>query len=153
MEVFVVKFKSRLKEPAVKKVNCSNKIVTIYDLEYDKNHLVKVVKKGEENIYDKIQTYAGDCDFSRILKTIELSGDTSLYQNKAVSDMDLTNMPTSLAEAKKVVEKAAILGDRVSSSEYFKQKGIKFADFVKNFNEADYFQYLKNKYSKKEEDK
>lgn len=153
MEVFVVKFKSRLKEPEVKKAKCSNKIVTIYDLEYDKNHIVKVVKKGEENIYNKIQTYKNDCDFSRILKTIEMTGDITLYQNKAVSDMDLTNMPNSMAEAKKAVEKAAILGESVAKSDYFKSKGIKFADFVKNFNEADYFEYLKNKYSKKEESK
>lgn len=153
MAGFVLKFRSREKEPEIKPVDCSKKIITTYKLQYDKDHIVKVVKSGEVNIYEKIQTYANDCDFSRIIKNIQLSGNNFLYADSRTSDIDLTKMPQNIVEAKKVSDEAQKLEKVVKNSEYFKQKGLSFEEFIKSYNSLEHASWLKSKYERKEDNK
>lgn len=151
--MFVIKYKSRLQEPEAKKVDCSKKIITIYKLGYDENHLVKVVEKEKVNIYDKIQSYANDVDFTRILKTIELTENPALYATTQSSDIDLTSMPQDFVTAHKIMSDAKAKEESVKSSDYFKSKGISFDEFIKNYNALDHAAFLKSKLEKKEENK
>lgn len=151
--MFIIKYKSRLQEPAAKPVDCSNKIVTIYKLAYDENHLVKIVEKEKVNIFEKIQSYKNDVDFARILKTIELTENPMLYAEAQRNDIDLTQMPQDFVAAQKVVAEAKAKEAVVKNSEYFKSKGISFDEFIKNYSALDHAQFLKSKYEKKEENK
>ena len=151
--MFIMKYRNRLIEPPVKKVDCSNKIITIYKLGYDENHLIKVFEKEKVNIYDKIQSYSNDVYFTRILKTIQLTENPTLYVMNQSSNIDLTSMPTSFTEAHKIINEAKSKEEAVKSSEYFKSKGLSFDEFVKCYSSLDHLNFLKEKYEKKEADK
>lgn len=64
-----------------------------YDEETGKKYLVKV---GEINIYEKIQTYKDECDVHSILERM-VNGDTSMLRTNAVY-ANISNMPKSYGE-------------------------------------------------------
>lgn len=147
---FIVKFKNRNIEPIVKPVNCSNKIITLYDLQYNVDHIVKVVKSGEVNIYEKIQTYSHDNDFSRLLKNIELTHNMNLYTANQSGYTDATSLPQNISEMLKTVQHAEEVANKLKNDEFVLSKGVPFKEFIKNYSEKEHYDYLKNKYEKKE---
>lgn len=147
---FVVKFKNRNIEPVVKAFDASRKLITTYDLEYNDKHQVIVVKTGEVNVYDKIQTYAHDNDFSRILRNIELTQDINLYAPKQKGFVDATQFAQDKTEALKQAIEVEYMTSKLKNDEYVKSKGIPFDEFIKTYNSIDHLNWLKAKYEKKE---
>ena len=151
--MFVIKYKNRNNEPEAKLFDCSKEIITLYKLAYDKDMRVQVVEKQKINIYDEIQSHANEVDFERILKTIELSDDKSIFTSKQDKNIDMTVIPDNFVEAYKTIESSKVAENNIKNSEYFKSKGIPFSEFVKNYNSLDHAAFLKSKYEKKEESK
>lgn len=147
---FVIKFKNRNYEPEVNKVDCSQKVINIYELQYDKDHIVKVVESGTINIYDKIQSFANDNDMAKILKTIEITGQPELFKTTQVADIDLTSLPQDLVEAKKIVDEAKSIEKKVKESEIFHDSGLTFDEFVKQYTLKTHVDYLLKKAKEKE---
>lgn len=142
---FVAIYKSKKEEPKVKPVNCSNKVIKTYELQYDKDHLVKVVCTGEVNFYEKIQAHAGDVDFNKILKIIEMTGDPFQFSCNAPSNIDMTNVPKNATEVMQANKKAKEMEVKLSKSDYFKKQGVSFEEFVKKFNAKDFIDYMNQK--------
>lgn len=56
------------------------------------------IKSGSVNVYEKIQSYAADCDIYSVLAKYSITKDESLLNKKVGSFADLTNLPTNIHE-------------------------------------------------------
>lgn len=74
--------------------NPGSGIKNVYRVRLDKNGNRVVEKKGEENRYSYIQSFADSCDINLILKKFTATGDESLLVKHAGAYLDLTEMPT-----------------------------------------------------------
>ena len=57
-----------------------------------------LVKIGEFNLYDKIQSYKDSVDLNKIIERFRLTGDTSLLNQRSGFYGDVSEMPQSYAE-------------------------------------------------------
>lgn len=139
-------------EPA-KKFNASKKIYDTYDLQFDKDHIVRVVKTGNVDIYAKIQTYANDNDFTKIMRSIEATQNPEMFVAQNNQFGDITSAPTSMLEAQKLLNEAEF---KFNTNDYGQKKGMSLKDFAKIITDDDFIalvnerQNLQNKEKKEE---
>lgn len=75
----------------------------------NKSSFPKLVKTGEVDVQEKIQSYLDDVDIYKILEKVALSGDmieSSPLTNvsKGLSDVDITNIPNNIHDFDKMVQ-------------------------------------------------
>lgn len=63
-----------------------------------------VLKTGQINVYEKIQSYADDVDIYKILEKFALSGDTSLINRTVGSFGDFVNIPDNINDFSKLID-------------------------------------------------
>ena len=63
---------------------------------YNKSSQPKIIEVGKVNVWDKIQSYAKDCDIYNILKQFAITNDPTLLNNRVGAFMDLVNMPNNI---------------------------------------------------------
>lgn len=127
------------------KAKCGQKIWPTYDLQYDKDHIVRIVKTGEKNVYAEIQQYKDDNDLSHLLKTIQATGNELYYACDESQLRDTTNFPQSLLEAKQFVENANKMYDSLPKE---LTKGESMESFVKNNGLSRYVEHFVQQYLK-----
>lgn len=74
-----------------------------YDYDVDSKGRKKLVKIGEKNLYEEIQSYAESCKIENILKRVA-SGDMTDFRPDGIY-ADSTNIPTNLNDAQKEMMK------------------------------------------------
>lgn len=62
---------------------------------------------GEQNVYDKIQSYKDDVDIYNILKRFSETGDSSLLNKRVGSFMDIADLPDNIHDFNKMLDSAA----------------------------------------------
>lgn len=77
--------------------NVGDPIHIVYGSIVDKQGNVKLERKGSENLYDFIQSFADSTDINILLSKFR-NGDTTALNQRVGQYMDITNMPTSFAE-------------------------------------------------------
>lgn len=86
-----------------------DKIRDKYVLDISDTGEEKLVKVGEENIQDVIQSHVGACDLKAILKRHEMMGTTDLLKHGPGNDLNLCDLPKNLHEMKAAIDKADAL--------------------------------------------
>ena len=88
-------------------LDATNPVVDVYDFGYDDDHVLHVVKTGQRDIQQEIQSYADSCGMEFVLKSLS-AGDTSvLNAGGSGSYGDFSGAPQSLAQVQVVQEKAS----------------------------------------------
>ena len=136
-------------EPA-KKFNCSKKIYKTYELQFNKDHIVKVVETGEIDIDSKIQQYAHDNDLDRILKTIHATQNPDLYVAHAGQFGDITDAPTSLIDAQALIKEA---NAKYNTYDYGQKKGMTLKEYAKTITDEDFVAFINARQAAKKEEK
>lgn len=80
------------KHDKIVKTCSGSPIRDIYEGQYNDNGLLEVVKIGEENIYDEIQSYAASCDLNNIISRFT-AGDESVINAVESFYADLSKIP------------------------------------------------------------
>lgn len=113
--------------PQVRKItNPGNPIKKTYGGSYDVNGRLVLTEKGQENIYDFIQSHKDSVDIHVLLKRYQ-NGDVSALSKVQGMYMDITGFPTNYAEA---------LNHMRSMEEAFMQLPVdKRAEFNHSFSE------------------
>ena len=62
---------------------------------------------GEQNVYDKIQSYKDDVDIYNILKRFSETGDSSLLNKRVGTFMDIADLPDNIHDFNKMLADAA----------------------------------------------
>lgn len=98
-------------------INATNRIVDIKTLVepyavdvksgkvINKSNKYKLVKTGQFDIYEKIQSYKDDCDIYKILEKFAVANDPSLINQRIGSFGDFTNIPDNVNEFNSYVGK------------------------------------------------
>lgn len=95
-------FYSRTNKRHTKPVESGRPLKTEYQITVDLNGHKTVSPKSETNLYKKIQEALPNVLIDNIIKRHTL-GDTTALNKYAVQFMDITGMPTSLAEAQQTI--------------------------------------------------
>lgn len=61
---------------------------------------------GEQNVYDKIQSYKDDVDIYNILKRFSETGDSSLLNKRVGTFMDIADLPDNIHDFNKMLDDA-----------------------------------------------
>lgn len=64
-------------------------------------------KIGEENVYEKIQSYKDDVDIYNILKRFSETGDSSLLNKRVGAFMDIADLPDNIHDFNNMIKEAA----------------------------------------------
>lgn len=75
--------------------------------------VLELVKTGETNLYDYIQSHKDSVDIHKILERCALLDDYSILNRMPSAFMDVTEMPTSLAEAYSAIKDAENFFERM----------------------------------------
>ena len=86
-------------------------IHVLYQAELDDRGHIELVKAGEENIYDMIQSHRDSVDIHVLLKKF-MAGDTEVLTRRQASFGDFTEMPSSYAE---------LLNSVIAGQQFFEQ--------------------------------
>lgn len=73
----------------------------------------EIVETGKSNLYEYIQSHADSVDITKILERCALIDDYSILNRMPTAFMDVTGMPTNLAEAYAQVQDAKNFFDRM----------------------------------------
>lgn len=73
----------------------------------------EIVETGKSNLYEYIQSHADSVDITKILERCALIEDYSILNRMPTTFMDVTGMPTNLAEAYAQVQDAKNFFDRM----------------------------------------
>ena len=79
------------------KTESGSPIKNVYAAKYDKNHNIVIEKKGTENLYSYINSFADSVDIN-VLVSRFVAGDKEALMQRAGSYIDLSNVPTNLNE-------------------------------------------------------
>lgn len=111
----------------------------------------EIVETGKSNLYEYIQSHADSVDITKILERCALIQDYSLLNRMPTGFMDVTGMPTNLAEAYAQVQDAKNFFDRmpVDIKEKYSNNFVEFiadlgTDRFKN-NVSDFLEKIKRK--------
>lgn len=85
--------------------NCGSPIKIEYQLRIVDNH-EEIVETGKTNLYEYIQSFADSVDITKILEKCALINDYSLLNRMPTTFMDVSDMPSNLAEAYAAVKDA-----------------------------------------------
>lgn len=121
-----MEYYSRVNKPLTIAQPKCEKIVPTYGKEIDKDGKVRVVETGKTNLYEKIQASKEDTLIYNILDRFK-AGDVSVLQKHQGVYADLTNMPTTLAEAQQSL---------INAENYFNSLPLEVrSDFNHSFSE------------------
>lgn len=93
---------SRLEKPKSKNTPCGTRFLNTYQEEISKKGNKSLVKIGETNVYEMIQSDAESCKIENILHAVAM-GDLSALQQREATYCDATTMPKNLMEAQNLV--------------------------------------------------
>lgn len=85
--------------------NVGSRIHDVYTPEFDKNGVMNLVKTGQENIYDYIQSHADSVNIHVLLRRFR-NGEADVLQRVQGVYGDFTEMPKTYAEAMNAMIKA-----------------------------------------------
>lgn len=100
-----MKFENQFREHKHFYSNVGSPIKPIYGLEVDKFGVTQLVEKGQENLYDYIQSHADSVDIHKILERFQ-NGDSDALNKYQGYYGDITEMPTTFADVLNTVTKA-----------------------------------------------
>lgn len=112
-------FYTMFNRPERKPESFNNTKQKIYKASYDVKGVRKLVVDKEVDIYEKIQEYANDTNLTNLFNKYGLSVYDQLKKSEEQL-IDLTNLPTNLMEAMKVIDDAKYCFNRQSKD--FKQR-------------------------------
>lgn len=101
----MIKFFSQTEVPERKLTPSGTKFLNVYQEEIAKDGTKHLVKTGQTNIYDKIQSSLEETKVENILKAVAM-GDLSMLQAQKPTYIDATTLPKTLMEAQNIVLKA-----------------------------------------------
>lgn len=84
--------------------NGGNPIHVLYGAIVDKQGNISLERKGSENLYDYIQSFADSTDINILISKF-CNGDEQALKQRVGAYMDITNMPTNFAEVLETVKK------------------------------------------------
>lgn len=109
----------------------------------------EIVETGKSNLYEYIQSHADSVDITKILERCALIQDYSMLNRMPAAFMDVTDMPSNLAEAYAQVKDAKNYFDRmpIDIKEKYNNNFVEFIDDIgserfKN-NITDFLQKIK----------
>lgn len=85
--------------------------------------------KGITNVYEKIQAFKDECMIENILKRCIDTGDMSILNQREATYEDISNLPTSIIEAKRRIFEAEMIYEHLPEEE--KEKYKNFNKFLK----------------------
>lgn len=132
-----------------------NPVKQDYELKIEPDGRRYLIKTGETNIYDVIQSFSAESDLHLIVKRYE-AGDTSVLQRAQGVYADITNLPADMHAAKDAVRYAERMYGKLPADVRAKLGG--FDAFVNAFGTldsmnkffADYFPKVKKEGDKDE---
>ena len=89
--------------------NPGNPIHEIYQLDKSLDGTEKLVKIGEENTDDLIQSHRDSCDLKTLIKRHEMLGTIDQLADHGNGYLDLSQMPNNLHDIKKTLDNAEML--------------------------------------------
>ena len=92
---------SSLKKPIRKYMESGRRYANEYQEEV-KNGIITLIKTGETNVYELIQSHSEECKIENILHAVAM-GDLSALKQREASYIDATTMPHSLMEAQNLM--------------------------------------------------
>lgn len=95
----------------------------------------RLVKTGEVNTYEEIQSFALDCDIKRIVERCQMTGDFTPLVQRQPMYMDCTEMPQDLMAAYAAMESAKDAYNSLTAKQ--KQAFEGFEGFLSQFKTAD----------------
>lgn len=102
---------------------------------YDDNGYLKIKEIGKENVYDRIQSFASECDINMIIKRYQM-GDVQALSKAQGIYIDASNTPENMADLLNKLNKAEAEFDKLPIE--FKQKyGNDFIQFICQFDPRD----------------
>lgn len=102
---------------------------------YDDEGYLKIKEVGKVNVYDRIQSFASECDINMILKRYQM-GDTQALSKAQGIYIDATNTPENMADLLNKLNKAEADFEKLPPE--FKQKyGNDFVQFICTFDPRD----------------
>lgn len=95
-------FKSRLSKPERHYCSSGSRYATTYEIKIDDRGHKELVPTGETNIYEAIQVDLEASKIENIVKRVML-GDEAVLHSRQTDYIDMTEMPTTLAEAQNMI--------------------------------------------------
>lgn len=118
----------------------------------------EIVETGKSNLYEYIQSHADSVDITKILERCALIQDYSMLNRMPAAFMDVTEMPSNLAEAYAHVQDAKNFFDRmpIDIKEKYQNNFVEFISDIGtdkfNRNVSDFLESIKKKEEVKEAD-
>lgn len=110
-------------------------IVNEYGYDVDNTGRKILVKTGEKNLFEEIQSHSEECKIDNILKRAQL-GDMSGFRTETAAYADITETPKSMVEAKAQMAKVENLWNKLPA-ETKKKYNWSVEEFIANAgNEA-----------------
>lgn len=109
----------------------------VYASKLDKNNNIVVEKKGEENLYDYIQSFKDSVDINVVLKKFAAGDESALMQREGLYT-DIVDMPTNLNEFVEFSRNAQQLFDSLPI-ETKKQYNNNVFNFMEAVNTGEFF--------------
>lgn len=136
------KFRTCYTERVIKHLNPGDPVKIEYQLRIV-DGCKTLVETGKTSLYDYIQSHADSVDIHKILERCAMLDDYSLLNRMPADFMDVTEMPTNLAEAYAAVQDANNFFDRMPTDikEKYNNNFIEFLEdlgterFSKNVGE------------------
>lgn len=93
---------SAIERPKAEKTPAGTRYINTYQEEIDKKGKLKLVKSGETNVYEIIQSHAEECKIENILHAVAM-GDLNALNQREATYCDATTLPKNLMEAQNLV--------------------------------------------------
>lgn len=93
------KFRSPLDIVIVKTESCSSHLIDDYGFDISKYGEARVIKKGQTDFYQIIQSYKDTADLKIVLTQIRQTGDTSLLNQRKSTYGDMSELPSSFIDS------------------------------------------------------
>lgn len=139
-----IKIFTQLDRPKTEEANPGTRFLDLFQEQINKNGSLELVKVGQRNVYEEIQTHLEETKIENILHALAM-GDLSVLQQREATYCDATTMPKTLMEAQNIVIKAKQEFSEMplevrklfnnSAEEYVSQMGTKeFLDKLAPYN-------------------
>lgn len=118
----------------------------------------EIVETGKSNLYEYIQSHADSVDITKILERCALIQDYSMLNRMPSAFMDVTEMPSNLAEAYAQVQDAKNFFDRmpIDIKEKYQNNFVEFISDIGsdrfNKNVSDFLETIKEKEEVKQDE-
>lgn len=122
------------------------------------NNSEEIVETGKSNLYEYIQSHADSVDITKILERCSLIEDYSMLNRMPSAFMDVTEMPSNLAEAYANVQDAKNFFERmpIEIKEKYQNNFVEFISDIGtdrfNKNVSDFLNSIKSKEEVKQDE-